>query len=106
MPQAGFQMTFRHMEPSAALRSAAEKELERWSQDQSGPTRCHVTVEQPHAKEAGGHMFRVHVHMHDCGRSFDGESEAHGEDPYGTMHEAFGRLSRQRERARGRRKAI
>lgn len=99
MTDVGFQITFRHIKPSAGLREAAEAQVEKLSRARNGAMRCHVTVERPH--DVPDAAFRVHVHLSEANRNTS-EAACEAADPYYAIEQAFARIHRQRERWQGR----
>ncbi len=87
------QITFRHMEPSAALEARIRKlaeQLERFSQHM---TRCHVIVEPPSQHQQQGALFdfRVDITLPDEEIAIHRARPAdHShEDPYVALRDAF-----------------
>ena len=96
-------ITFKDIEPSAALeariRQRAEK-LERWT---DRITDCHVSVSAPHRKHNKGNLFLITVDVVVPGQDLVVNREhrhdhAH-EDPYVAVRDAFDALTRRLEDA-------
>lgn len=103
------QITFRHMDPSDALRAHIESEAAKLEDLHHRITHCHVIVEQPHLHHRQGRPFRVHVDLAVPGRAISaGRAPAHAshEDAHLAVAEAFDAARRQlvgHQQAQGRR---
>ena len=87
------QITFRGMEPSAAVRSAIEKKVEKLDGICGCITSCRVVVTAPHRRHRKGKLFRVSIDMTLPGREIvvnrdHHEKHAH-EDVYVSIRDAF-----------------
>ncbi|MDP2832234.1 MAG: HPF/RaiA family ribosome-associated protein [Pseudomonadota bacterium] len=88
------EVTFRHMEPSAAAEARIAEKVAKLEQFYSDLTRCHVTVEAPHEHHRKGKLFHVSVDLTLPGaellvtRGHNHQSHAH-EDVYVAIRDAF-----------------
>ena len=55
------QITFRGMDPSAAIESAIRERAARLERFHDRMTRCHVTVDVPHRRHAQGRLFALRI---------------------------------------------
>lgn len=96
------QITFRDLEPSAALRANIEKhvaKLERFSKTVLG---CHVVVEPAEKHHHRGNHYRLHVHLKVPGQDIQAgrrpaAEDRSAEDPYVVVRDAFDAARRQLE---------
>jgi ribosomal subunit interface protein len=88
------EVTFRHMEPSAAAEARIAEKVAKLEQIHSGITRCHVVVEAPHEHNRQGKLFHVGIDLTLPGgellvtRGHHHQSHAH-EDVYVAIRDAF-----------------
>lgn len=88
------EVTFRHMEPSAAAEARIAEKVAKLEQFHSDLTRCHVTVEAPHEHHRKGKLFHVSIDLTLPGaellvtRGHNHQSHAH-EDVYVAIRDAF-----------------
>jgi ribosome-associated translation inhibitor RaiA len=93
------QITWRGMEPSAALEGrvrALAQQLEKFS---SKMIHCHVIIELPHKRGHQGHIYEVHIQVTVPGTELIAQYEhrelqSH-EDPYVAVRDAFRAVRRQ-----------
>jgi cold shock CspA family protein len=97
--QIPLQITFRHMEPSEAMRYLIRDEADKLEELFDRITSCHVTFDQPHRHKSQGNHFRVRIEVkvpgHDIVVSRDPAEHAEHEDPQITVREAFDAARRQ-----------
>ena len=95
------QVTFRHMEPSAALADRIRELAARLDRYSAHVMSCHVTVEAPHQHQQQGQLYEVHIDV----RVPRGEIVARREhrarpgheDVYVALRDAFRAVRRQLE---------
>jgi ribosomal subunit interface protein len=95
------QITFRNMEPSAALEAAVHEKMTKLEQFYERITACHVVIEAPHRRHRQGTLYSVRIDIslpqgkvvvsHDPQRN-----HAH-EDSYVALRDAFNAAYRQLE---------
>jgi ribosomal subunit interface protein len=96
------EVTFRHMEPSAAAEARIAEKVAKLEQLYSQLTRCHVIVEAPHEHHRQGKLFHVSVDLTLPGaelvvtRGHNHQSHAH-EDVYVAIRDAFEAAKRRLE---------
>jgi len=95
------QITFRHMEPSAALEARVRELADHLDHLSSQIMHCHVTIEAPHRHHRQGKLYEVHIDLTVPGDEIV-VSKAHGnqhshEDPYVALRDAFRAAERQLE---------
>jgi ribosomal subunit interface protein len=95
------QITFRNMEPSAALEARIRKLAQRLEKFSSQIVRCHVIVEMPHKHGHQGSLYEIHVHLTTPGDTIVANREhrerhSH-EDAYVALRDAFHAVRRQLE---------
>lgn len=103
------QVTFRGIPRSEAVHAQVQKLAERLERFHGQVTRCHVTVELPHARHQHGNRFAVQVDLHvpggDITVSRDPSADRAHEDLSVTIRDAFSaatrRLEDQARRSRG-----
>ncbi len=87
------QVTFRHMDPSAALEARVRKLISRLDKFSTHMLRCHVVIEPPshHQRQGALYDFHISITMPDeeiaIGRARPTDP-AH-EDPYVALRDAF-----------------
>lgn len=99
------ELSFRHMKSTPALKARIKKEaaqLERYFPDIIS---CHVVLEEPHARQHQGNLFRVRVNVrvpgHEIAVSRDHHDRKQDADAYVAIREAFDAARRQlQDRAR------
>ena len=105
------QVTFRHMEPSAALEARIRQRAEELDQFFERVTSCHVVVECQHPRHQQGKLFEVRIDLSVPGGEIvvgrdSGANHAH-EDAHVAVRDAFDAARRRLEdHARGRRGAV
>ncbi len=88
------EVTFRHMEPSAAAEARIAEKVAKLEHIYNNITRCHVTVEAPHEHNRQGKLFHVSIDLTVPGaellvtRGHNHQSHAH-EDVYVAIRDAF-----------------
>lgn len=88
------EVTFRHMEPSAAAEARIAEKVAKLEQIYDKLTRCHVIVEAPHEHHRQGKLFHVSIDLTVPGgellvtRGHNHQSQAH-EDVYVAIRDAF-----------------
>ena len=95
------QISFRHMQPSAALEARIRELAARLDRFSSHVMSCHVTVEAPHQHQQQGQLYEVHIDL----RVPHGEIVARREhrarpgheDAYVALRDAFRAVRRQLE---------
>jgi ribosomal subunit interface protein len=96
------EVTFRHMEPSAAAEARIAEKVDKLEQLYSQLTRCHVVVEAPHEHHRQGKLFHVSIDLTIPGgellvtRGHNHQSHAH-EDVYVAIRDAFDAAKRRLE---------
>ena len=96
------EVTFRHMEPSAAAEARIAEKVDKLEQLYSQLTRCHVIVEAPHEHHRQGKLFHVSIDLTVPGaellvtRGHNHQSHAH-EDVYVAIRDAFDAAKRRLE---------
>lgn len=96
------EVTFRHMEPSAAAEARIAEKVAKLEQFYDKLTRCHVTVEAPHEHHRQGKLFHVSIDLTVPGaellvtRGHNHQSQAH-EDVYVAIRDAFDAAKRRLE---------
>lgn len=96
------EVTFRHMEPSAAAEARIAEKVAKLEQVYSQLTRCHVIVEAPHEHHRQGKVFHVSIDLTVPGaellvtRGHHHQSHAH-EDVYVAIRDAFDAAKRRLE---------
>jgi ribosome-associated translation inhibitor RaiA len=95
------QITWRGMEPSAALETRIRelvKSLEKFS---SKIVRCHVVIDLPHKHSHQGRIYEVRIQISTPGAELIAQREHHErhthEDPYIAVRDAFRAVQRQLE---------
>jgi ribosome-associated translation inhibitor RaiA/cold shock CspA family protein len=105
------QVTFRHMEPSAALEARIRQRAEELDQFFERVTSCHVVVECQHPRHQQGKLFEVRIDLSVPGGEIvvgrdSGANHAH-EDAHVAVRDAFDAARRRLEdHARDRRGAV
>lgn len=99
--QTPVEITFRHMEPSAALEAAIRKRVGKLEKFCSDIIACHVTVEAPHKHHHQGILFTFHIVVTVPGEQLivqRSPDENHSrEDAFVALHDAFDSMRRQIE---------
>lgn len=96
------EVTFRHMEPSAAAEARIAEKVAKLEQFYSQITRCQVVVEAPHEHSRQGKLFHVSIDITVPGgellitRGHHHQSHAH-EDVYVAIRDAFDAAKRRLE---------
>lgn len=96
------EVTFRHMEPSAAAEARIAEKVAKLEQIHDQLTRCQVIVEAPHEHSRQGKLFHVSIDMTVPGgellvtRGHHHQSHAH-EDVYVAIRDAFDAAKRRLE---------
>lgn len=96
------EVTFRHMEPSAAAEAKIAEKVAKLEQFYSHLSRCHVIIEAPHEHSRQGKLFHVSIDMTVPGgellvtRGHHHQSHAH-EDVYVAIRDAFDAAKRRLE---------
>jgi ribosomal subunit interface protein len=95
------QITWRNIEPSAALEARIHELAERLEKFSAQIIHCHVIVEAPHKRGHQGHVYEVHIQVTTPGGSVVANREhrsqhAH-EDVYVALRDAFRAVRRQLE---------
>ncbi len=93
------QITWRNIEPSAALEARIHELAQRLEKFSAQIVRCHVIVEAPHKHGHQGHVYEVHIHVTTPGSSTVANREhrkqhSH-EDVYVALRDAFRAVRRQ-----------
>jgi len=93
------QITWRGMEPSAALEDRVQALARRLEKFGSQMIHCHVTIELPHKRGHQGHIYEVHIQVTIPGTQLivqheHRELQSH-EDPYVAVRDAFRAVRRQ-----------
>ena len=87
------QITFRDMDPSAALEHEAEQALRKLQAHHDRLTACRVVIQAPHKHRHRGRRFQVTVEVAVPGREIvvarSHEDRASHEDAHVTLREAF-----------------
>jgi ribosome-associated translation inhibitor RaiA/cold shock CspA family protein len=91
--QVPLQVTFRHMDPSPALKTRIRELTQRFEKFSDQIIRCHVTVEAPHRHHRQGQLFDVRMDITVPGRQIAVQraraaAPSH-EDPYVSLRDAF-----------------
>ena len=99
--QVPLQITFRHMDPSAALEARIHQRAQELEEFYDRITSCHVTVECQHHHHRQGNMFEVSIDLAVPGREIvigrnGGNNHAH-EDAHVAVRDAFDALRRRVE---------
>lgn len=95
------EITFRHMDPSDALRQNIEKHAERLERFAGDILSCDVVVEAVDHRHRKGNLYNVHVHLTLPGATLDAgrtkpDDHSH-EDPYVAARDAFDVMRRRLE---------
>jgi ribosomal subunit interface protein len=91
--QTPLRITFRHMEPSAAVAERIREYIHRLERFHDNVIGCHVVVDAPAAHRNKGAPFEVHIEAQLPGKEFFvrsqcGENEAHT-DVFVALRDAF-----------------
>jgi cold shock CspA family protein/ribosome-associated translation inhibitor RaiA len=109
--QSPLQITFRHMEPSAALEARVRQRAEELDQFFDRIISCHVVIECQNRRHHQGNVFEVRIDLNVPGREIPigrdpGKNHAH-EDAHAAVRDAFDAARRRLEdHARERRGAV
>lgn len=99
--QKPLQITWRHMEPSAALEAQIRAEGDRLEKFCSEIIACHVVVEAPHQHHHQGKLYRVSVDLTVPGKEIAVGKTQHDkhthEDAYVATRDTFNAMQRQLE---------
>ncbi len=96
------EVTFRHMEPSAAAEARIAEKVAKLEQIYKQITRCQVVIEAPHEHSRQGKLFHVSIDLTVPGaellvtRGHNHQSHAH-EDVYVAIRDAFDAARRRLE---------
>lgn len=95
------QITWRGIEPSAALETRIRELAQRLEKFSSQIVHCHVVIELPHKHAHQGHLYEVHIQITTPGAQIivqreHRERHTH-EDPYVALRDAFRAARRQLE---------
>ena len=90
------QITYRGMEPSAAMDARILEYASKLEEFHSKVTMCHVIVDMRDRRKSKGNHFEVRIDAHVPGRELVASRQEHI-DPYVAMHEAFQVMYRQLE---------
>ena len=105
------QITWRNVEPSAALEERIRKLAQSLEKFSSRIIHCHAIVQLPHKKGRQAHIYEVHVQLTMPGTQLIAQHE-HSElrshaDPYVAVRDAFRAVRRQlRDHQRRRRQGV
>lgn len=95
------QITFRNMEPSAALEAAVHEKMDKLEQFYDRITACQVVVEAPHRRHRQGKLYSVRIDISlPQGKvvvSRDRQRDHAHEDVYVALRDAFNAAYRQLE---------
>jgi ribosomal subunit interface protein len=95
------QITFRNMEPSAALEAAINEKMDKLDQFYDQIIKCHVMIEAPHRHHHQGNLYSVHIDITlPQGKvvvSRDPQRNHTHEDAYVALRDAFKAAYRQLE---------
>lgn len=101
MPHLPIQISFRHMDHSAALEQNIRERAEALLQFSERVMRCDVVVEQKHQRHQQGNMFDVRIHITVPGDevvvSHENSANHAHEDAYVAVRDAFDAARRQLE---------
>ena len=101
MPHLPIQISFRHMDHSAALEQNIRERAEDLRQFSERVMRCDVVVEQKHQRHQQGNIFHVRIHITVPGDeivvSRDNSANHAHEEVYVTVRDAFDAARRQLE---------
>ncbi|MCK5479630.1 MAG: HPF/RaiA family ribosome-associated protein [Gammaproteobacteria bacterium] len=100
--QIPLQITFRDMEPSAAVEASIREKTAKLDQFYDQIMSCRVTVETPHAHQHKGKLFQVHIDLTVPEGELLVTHEHHHKDPahediYVAIRDAFDAMKRQLE---------
>jgi len=99
--QIPLQLTYRHMEPSAALTAKIQERVDKLEQFHPNLTGCRVVVEQEHRHHHQGNLYLVRVDLtlpgHELVAAHESPKHQAYEDPYVAVRDAFDSLQRQLE---------
>jgi ribosomal subunit interface protein len=95
------QITFRQMEPSAALEARVRELAQRLDRYSSLIMGCHVTINAPHQHHHQGKLYEVHIHLTVPGGEIVASKQHHEhhshEDAFVALRDAFRAAERQLE---------
>jgi ribosome-associated translation inhibitor RaiA len=89
------QITYRHMEHSAALDQRIVEQAGKLNAINPKITSCHVVVDEVDRHKSKGNLFEVHVVLHVPGRGEVVSTRRAHEDPYQAVGEAFDAVRRE-----------
>jgi ribosome-associated translation inhibitor RaiA len=89
------QITYRHMEHSAALDARIVELSGKLNELNPKITSCHVIVDEVDRHRTKGNLFEVHVVLHVPGRGEVVSTRHAHEDPYTAVGEAFDAVTRE-----------
>lgn len=99
--QLPLQVTFRHIQPSAALETRIRQEVTKLERFYEKIMSCRVVVEAPHKHHHQGNLYRVRIEMtvpqEELMVSREHHDEHAHEDAYVVIRDAFNALQRQLE---------
>lgn len=101
MPSIPLEISFRNLDPSAALEARIRERAAKLEKFCDRITRCRVMVEAPHKHHHKGKLYHVRIDVTVPGREIvvqrdPGDHEAH-EDAYVAVRDAFNAVARQLE---------
>jgi ribosomal subunit interface protein len=96
--QLPLQITFRHMDSSAAVEAAIRKHAERLERFSDRITACRVVIEAPHNSQRKGKLYDIHIDLTIPGEEIPvtrggPQNHAH-EDIYVAIRDAFDTAAR------------
>lgn len=99
--QLPLQITFRGMDPSAAIEHTVHERAARLERFHDRITRCHVTIDVPHRRHAQGNLFSVRIDITTPAREIavtrDPSADHTHEDFKVVLRDAFNAAARQLE---------
>lgn len=95
------QVTFKDMEPSAALEARIREKAAELDRFEGDILRCHVTLEAPHRHHRQGRLYEARIEVFvprgDVVVTREGRQDHAHEDPYVAVRDAFDAVIRQLE---------
>ena len=99
--QTPIQISFRDIEPSAAVEERVRERAERLMRLSERMTSCHVVIQAPHRHHHKGRLYDVRVQLHIPGNDIvvnrEGSQNHAYEDVYVVVRDAFDAAERQLE---------
>jgi len=99
--QVPLRVTFRNMEPSAAIEARLQERVDRLEHFYDRITSCHVVVEAPHRHHHQGKLFHVRIDLAVPGGELivnrEPATDHSHEDVYVCIRDAFDAMQRQLE---------